>query len=139
MLLVVFSLLRLSAHSQNSRGRDSTTLPNAQLRTALKLIEDGKDCKKVLVFTERQNTLLEKQVDLKDSIIQNKLELLGLKTMIIETYKMELSASDFENTAYKRQVRDLDKALKRSNTRNALTKLGAGVGFGILLYLLIIK
>jgi signal recognition particle GTPase len=112
-------------------------LPNTQLRTALKLIEIGKQCEKTLLLTEKQMTLLEKQMSLKDSIISTVREEILMRSQVIDYYKVEIKNVDYQLTNYKSQVKTLEKSLKVQKVKTFFTGFIGVAGMGILTYLLL--
>ena len=111
LIFALTSLLILSAHSQTSK--DSTTLPNKQLRIALELVERGNFCEKEKNILEKENVLLYKQVDQQDSTISIQDRRMILKDETILLYRNNEVLFKAENKAILEQAyKDKEKSTK---------------------------
>lgn len=113
----------MPALSQSSRN-DSTTLPNTQLRAALKLIEEGKLCADVLKLKESQNELLKNKIDNKDSIIANMYLRLSIASDIKETYVRDLKVYTAQNTSLAVQIMKLEKEIRKQKRKTTWSRIG---------------
>lgn len=140
ILSAIIVALSLCVHSQSLvKGNDSSLIPNSQLRTALKLIEEGKQCAEVLKLTELQNGLLINKIDLKDSIITTMYNRLSIITDIKETYVRDVKLYMLENNALRVKVAEGEKALKKEKRRAKLGRLATVAAAGIVAALIIFK
>lgn len=129
-------LLTLCVHSQNSKTSDSTTIPNSQLRAALKLVEQGKHCAEVLALTQKQIELLNAKIDIKDSIIATVYARLAIAADVKQTYINDIKIYEVENKSLNSQIAQLQKSVKkqkRKTTFSRITTLGLAAVAGYII------
>lgn len=137
MLFIITIALTLCAHSQSSR--DSTLLPNDQLRLALQKIEEGKQCAQELQLQKEQNKLLYQRIDVKDSIILKYKTVSETLNHLIDNYKLSESNLESQTELQAKGIKKLERSLKWQKVKTLFTA-GAGiVGIGTLAYLFIKK
>lgn len=131
--------MTLSANSQTSK--DSTKLPNSQLRIALKLIEEGKYCSKERDLLQKQNDILYQRLDQKDTTIAIQDRRLAVRDQIESTYEMKGKIYEAENAALIKKNKDekeaADMALKKSKAKLTTWKIGTVLVAGGAAYLLL--
>lgn len=112
-------------------NEDSTTLPNRQLRKALVLIEEGRQAKELLGKTEKQITLLEETVKLKDSIIDMTSRQLVFSNIISENYRQQSKVASEVNAEITKSIAALNKKIARNKVWHKIT-FGLGVAAAII-------
>ena len=133
-LMAITILLTCSVHSQ--KLPDSTAIPNAQLRLALQLIEQGKQCAEELALQRTANDLLYQKIAVKDSTIYQYKSSMQMQDKVIEDYvKSEANLTE-QRKNLERLVKSLNKKIKRQKTKTFITSLAGVIGIataGILL------
>ncbi len=125
------ALLTFSGNTQNLTAagakyafNDSTCLPNAQLRAALKLIEQGKQCERELQISERSIEILQGRLILKDSIIGVMADRISIAQNIRETYERDVELYRIENSALAGTIASLRKDLKKQKRKTVMARIG---------------
>lgn len=129
-------MISLSALSQSSTKSDGRTcIPDADLKNALTLVEKGKECAVRLGLYEDRMVLLQNKINYKDSIITSILYRITLSDQINETYILDIKTYEAETVAYKKEIADLKRAIKKEKLNAKLGRLGtiAAIGIGALL------
>lgn len=113
--------MTFAGHSQTFR--DTTCLPNSQLRKALKLVEEGEQAKRENTILYKQINILENRVDIKDSIITNLNEKYNLQVEIKKTYMRDVELYAMENKALVTTIAKLNKDLKKQKRKTTVQKI----------------
>lgn len=129
-----------SSYSTRSQSlKDSTLIPNTQLRIALKLIETGKQDAEELNMQRQYNSLLLKRIELRDSIINNLETLNDYNGLIIKDYITSEQLLIHQKTNLEKDVSYLEKQLKRQKRKTVFTSITSAVGISAAALLLILK
>lgn len=121
-------LLILTASGVHSQTSDTTCLPNAQLKAALKLIEQGKVDKVELEQVKGQQVQLQEIVKGKDERIVN------LSAQITNLSQQTENLSQ-QSTLKDQTITSLNKALRKQKTRTVLAGLSAVLISGAVIFL----
>lgn len=113
--------MTFAGHSQTFR--DTTCLPNSQLRKALKLVEEGEQAKRENTILYKQINILENRVDIKDSIITNLNEKYNLQVEIKKTYMRDVELYAMENKVLVTTIAKLNKDLKKQKRKTTVQKI----------------
>lgn len=134
MLSIITILLTCNVHSQI--WQDSTKIPNSQLRIALQLAEQGRQCEQELLLVRQQTDLLYQKISVKDSIIYQYRGALQMQDRVIEDYVSSEANLIQQRTNLEKAVKDLNKKMKKQKTKTFITSLTGIIGIaaaGILL------
>lgn len=129
--------MTLCAHSQSSKTSDSTCLPNYQLKLALKKIEQGemlkKQCEQLMERYENESRLLNKRIDDRDSIVSYLREKEAISNEVKASMARQINAAQAQIDIYAKEVRTIQKSLKKSKTKTFLTALAGVVVSAVLI------
>lgn len=135
MILSLLVVATLSAHTQGLK--DSTTIPNSQLRIALQLVEQGRQCEQESTLLKSKIELLYDKIELKDSIIQSINLQVQTKDNIIGFYKSSEANLLLQKSNYESQVKSLTKQVKVQKAKKAINGiLGVAAVIGVTIFFL---
>lgn len=134
----------LSVSSQtlklSSATRDSTILPNKQLKIALKLIEQGEFCELENQNIKKENLLLYKNLSQKDTTLLLLEERISTKEEIITGYKNIQEIYELENQGLRNKIsqdlKDHKTDIKNQKRKTIFYKILAGTIAGTAGYLI---
>jgi hypothetical protein len=129
-------LLTLKGHSQNS-GNDTTCLPNAQLKLALKKIEKGKLDAAELKLQQEQNLLLEKRLFVKDSIIGLRQQQVNSYMQLVKNHESESATYREEAQAREESIKRLQAGLRKERSKTVMATISGILSTTTLVYLLL--
>ena len=130
-------LLSLQGLSQNSK--DSTLIPNSQLRLALQKVEQGRFCAEQLTLHIERNRLLESRIELKDSLIARYKMIDVASKAIIINYEIAENNLLQQKGVLASGVKVLEKQLRAQKRKTTFTSIAGMVGMTALALLFIAK
>lgn len=115
-------------------SKDSTIIPDSQLRLALQLVEKGKQCEVELSLQKEKNSLLVEQVSNKNEQIASYKKSMQTNIDLIKTYEETNKNLSLQKMVSDATVKSLQSELKRTKIKTVTnfitgTLLGAAITY----------
>jgi hypothetical protein len=129
----------MSLTGQSQKLKDSTCLPNSQIKVLLKVIKEGEYTTAQLDFVKRENDLLNKRIAVKDTVIAAYENKSALLQSIINNKQLETDNLLQQKDELQKGIKGLEKSLRRQKVKTVFVgALGSALSI-TLLYLLVKK